>query len=213
MQANRYENRIVTLPNALSLLRILMIPVFVWLYCAKKAYHWSAAVVVATGLTDVLDGILARKLHMESNVGRVLDPLADKLAQAALCIVMMLSLIHIFVAAERLFDLFHNGARRAMAAEQRRSAADQHQKLNHAQPAEQHPGQQHQHDRRRAPAPGGAARLETPVNRGPVSYTHLDVYKRQDRRLCRFASVGARLRAVPRDQGALRPRLVDGLAG
>ncbi len=65
MQANRYENRIVTLPNALSLLRILMIPVFVWLYCAKKAYHWSAAVVVATGLTDVLDGILARKLHME----------------------------------------------------------------------------------------------------------------------------------------------------
>lgn len=89
MQANRYENRIVTLPNALSLLRILMIPVFVWLYCAKKAYHWSAAVVVATGLTDVLDGILARKLHMESNVGRVLDPLADKLAQAALCIVMM----------------------------------------------------------------------------------------------------------------------------
>ena len=90
MQSNRYENRIVTLPNALSLLRILMIPVFVWLYCAKKAYHWSAAVVVATGLTDVLDGLLARRLHMESNLGRVLDPLADKLAQAALCLVMML---------------------------------------------------------------------------------------------------------------------------
>ena len=84
MQANRYENRIVTLPNVLTLLRILMIPVFVWLYCAKKAYHWSAAVVVATGLTDVLTACWRAGCTWRA-IGRVLDPLADKLAQAALC--------------------------------------------------------------------------------------------------------------------------------
>lgn len=89
MQENRYQTRIITIPNVLTLIRLLLIPLFIWLYCACKEHIWSAVVVVTSGLTDVLDGFIARKCHMESNLGRVLDPVADKLAQAAMCFAMI----------------------------------------------------------------------------------------------------------------------------
>lgn len=89
MQENSYQNRVVTIPNVLSVIRLLLIPVFLWLYCICKEHIWSAAVVVASGLTDMLDGLIARRFHMESNVGRVLDPVADKLAQTAMCFAMI----------------------------------------------------------------------------------------------------------------------------
>ena len=89
MQENRYQTRIITIPNVLTLIRLLLIPLFIWLYCACKEHIWSAVVVVTSGLTDVLDGFIARKCRMESNLGRVLDPVADKLAQAAMCFAMI----------------------------------------------------------------------------------------------------------------------------
>ena len=76
---NRYENRIVTLPNALTLFRVLLIPVFVWLYGSLKNHVWSAAVLGFSALTDLADGWIARHFRMESNLGRILDPVADKL--------------------------------------------------------------------------------------------------------------------------------------
>ena len=77
---------ILTIPNALTLFRILLIPVFVWLYVAQKHRYTAVAVVALSGLTDVADGYIARHFNMVSDVGKILDPVADKLTQAALLI-------------------------------------------------------------------------------------------------------------------------------
>lgn len=79
---------ILTVPNFLSLLRLLMIPVFVVLY--MKGHHAAtAAVLVLSGATDVIDGWYARRFGAVSDLGKALDPVADKLTQAAmlLCLV------------------------------------------------------------------------------------------------------------------------------
>ncbi len=68
------------IPNILSLIRLLLVPVFVWLFLSGKT---TAAVIVFifSGFTDVLDGYIARKYNFISDAGKVLDPLADKLTQ------------------------------------------------------------------------------------------------------------------------------------
>jgi cardiolipin synthase len=72
-----------TIPNILSLLRICLIPLFVWLYVSRKDYLLAAIVIAISGITDVLDGFIARKYNMITNVGKILDPTADKLNQLA----------------------------------------------------------------------------------------------------------------------------------
>ncbi|MDE7053346.1 MAG: CDP-alcohol phosphatidyltransferase family protein [Oscillospiraceae bacterium] len=76
--------RIVTVPNLLSAFRILLIPVIVWLYCGRADYPLAACVLVLSGMTDVADGFIARRFHMVSDLGKVLDPIADKLTQTAM---------------------------------------------------------------------------------------------------------------------------------
>ncbi|MBE6962099.1 MAG: CDP-alcohol phosphatidyltransferase family protein [Ruminococcaceae bacterium] len=78
------EKRIWTIPNVLSLLRLAMIPLFVWLYCGAENSVLTAMVLVLSGLTDVADGFIARHYGMVSDLGKILDPLADKLTQAAM---------------------------------------------------------------------------------------------------------------------------------
>ena len=78
------KNQILTIPNLLSLIRVLMIPIIVWLYCDQGDYRSASGLVVLSGLTDVADGIIARKFHLVSDLGKILDPIADKLTQAAL---------------------------------------------------------------------------------------------------------------------------------
>lgn len=74
---------ILTIPNLLSLLRLLMIPVFVWLYL--HGYEgWTAVVLILSGMTDVADGHIARQYNQISDFGKAFDPLADKLTQAAM---------------------------------------------------------------------------------------------------------------------------------
>ncbi|WP_211357116.1 CDP-alcohol phosphatidyltransferase family protein [Nocardioides rubriscoriae] len=68
-----------TVPNALSALRLLGVPLFLWLVLGPEADGWALAVLVASGLTDFLDGWLARKLDQQSVVGQILDPVADRL--------------------------------------------------------------------------------------------------------------------------------------
>lgn len=86
--------KIFTIPNILSFVRILLIPVFIILYF-KEYYAASVIVVVASGLTDILDGIIARKFNMVSDLGKMLDPAADKLTQAsvAVCLAVNVPLI------------------------------------------------------------------------------------------------------------------------
>lgn len=73
----------------LSFFRICLIPLFVWLYCVKGQHSATAAILVLSGSTDLVDGLIARRFHMVSDLGKILDPVADKLTQAAmlLCLV------------------------------------------------------------------------------------------------------------------------------
>lgn len=89
MEENFKKKNIFTIPNALSLFRLLLVPVIVWLYCGKKKYMVTAAVVALSAATDIIDGKIARRFHMISDLGKILDPVADKLTQAALVICLM----------------------------------------------------------------------------------------------------------------------------
>ena len=78
------KDQILTIPNLLSLIRLLMIPLIIWLYCEAQQYGLAVIVILLSGLTDIVDGFIARKYHMVSDFGKILDPTADKLTQAAL---------------------------------------------------------------------------------------------------------------------------------
>lgn len=73
------DDRIVTLPNALSVLRLALIPVFVWLLLVEKADGWAFAILMFSGFSDWADGKLARMLDQSSRLGALLDPAADRL--------------------------------------------------------------------------------------------------------------------------------------
>ncbi len=82
------KSQILTIPNLLSLIRLLMIPIFVVLF--RNGYVIATAVMlVLSGATDVIDGYIARHFNQVSDIGKALDPVADKLTQAAmlLCLV------------------------------------------------------------------------------------------------------------------------------
>ena len=72
-----------TIPNMLSLLRILLVPIIVYLYCFKQDNLWTLILVVFSTLTDVVDGFIARKYNQITDLGKLLDPVADKLTQLA----------------------------------------------------------------------------------------------------------------------------------
>lgn len=78
------------IPNILSFIRLLMVPVFVLLFFSEINNHalWALTVFIAAGLTDIADGYLARKNNWITAFGKILDPLADKLMQitAFVCI-------------------------------------------------------------------------------------------------------------------------------
>lgn len=78
------NKRILTIPNLLSLLRLIMIPQLMWLYLEKQNYVWTTVLLVLSGITDVLDGFIARKFHMISEFGKAFDPIVDKLTQVAM---------------------------------------------------------------------------------------------------------------------------------
>lgn len=96
---------ILTIPNLLSYLRLILIPVYTSLYLQEKI--GTAFVIFAFScLTDLLDGFIARRFHMVSDLGKFLDPLADKLTQLALLLILpfryplVKSLIPLFLAKE-----------------------------------------------------------------------------------------------------------------
>ena len=87
MHITNWKKEILTIPNMLSVFRIALIPVYVVLYLnadAAEDYRNAALILALSCMTDLIDGKIARKFNMISNVGKVLDPLADKLTQLAL---------------------------------------------------------------------------------------------------------------------------------
>lgn len=103
------KKELLSIPNIMGYFRILMIPVFCYLYLTAKTERdiWmAAAVVLISSLTDMLDGLVARKFNMITEFGKFLDPFADKLTHAALAIClavrypMMWNLIGLMVIKE-----------------------------------------------------------------------------------------------------------------
>lgn len=78
----------LTIPNIISFFRILLIPVFSVLYFSniENNYLYAFTVIAVSALSDIVDGFIARKFNMVSDLGKVLDPIADKLTQVALAI-------------------------------------------------------------------------------------------------------------------------------
>lgn len=90
------KNQILTIPNLLSMVRLLLIPVIMVLYLHYDKYVFAAIVIVISGITDVVDGIIARKFNMISDLGKVLDPLADKLTQIAMVVCIAINTPYVF---------------------------------------------------------------------------------------------------------------------
>lgn len=78
--------KVLTIPNVLSMFRLVLAAAFAVAYCAKTqtGHILSVGILILSGITDFLDGRIARKFNMISEVGKVLDPLADKITQAVL---------------------------------------------------------------------------------------------------------------------------------
>ena len=72
-------DRVLTIPNVLSLLRLLGVPVFLWLLLGPHADIAALAVLAGSGISDYLDGKIARWLNQTSRIGVLLDPAADRL--------------------------------------------------------------------------------------------------------------------------------------
>ena len=88
-----WKKEIFSIPNLLSLFRIALIPVYISIYLNardKDDYFLAAAILAVSCLTDLIDGKIARRFNMITNVGKLLDPLSDKLTQFALILCLSL---------------------------------------------------------------------------------------------------------------------------
>lgn len=90
-QPGEGEDRIVTLPNAVTVVRLLCVPLFLWLLFGRQPHdrYRAAALLGALGATDWIDGYLARRLGQVSTVGKVLDPTADRILLGTAVIAIM----------------------------------------------------------------------------------------------------------------------------
>ncbi len=73
------SSAVLTVPNLLSGLRLAGVPLFLWLVLGPEEDAWALVVLMVSGITDFLDGWLARKLNQQSKLGQILDPVADRL--------------------------------------------------------------------------------------------------------------------------------------
>jgi cardiolipin synthase len=73
------NGRVLTIPNVISIVRLAGVPLFLWLVLGPEADGWALGVLLLSGVSDWLDGYLARRLHQTSRLGQVLDPVADRL--------------------------------------------------------------------------------------------------------------------------------------
>lgn len=99
------KKEIFSIPNILCYIRFLLVFVFSYLYW-KGEYEWGAAMIVLGGITDCLDGQIARRCDMITELGKIIDPLADKAMQLAIVIALysrysqMIGLFILFIIKE-----------------------------------------------------------------------------------------------------------------
>ena len=103
------KKELLSIPNLMGYFRLIMIPVFVWLYlkASTDADYYRAAIVMGiSSITDMFDGMIARKFNMITEFGKFLDPLADKLTHGAILLCLwsryplILLLLVLFVLKE-----------------------------------------------------------------------------------------------------------------
>lgn len=107
---------LLAIPNILSVVRLILVPVFISMYINANSiqdYRIAGAVILFSGLTDLLDGYIARKWNQITDLGKLLDPVADKITQAAVVICLMLRfrymwLIVVFFIVKELSMLIWN---------------------------------------------------------------------------------------------------------
>lgn len=109
MNIKNWKKELFTIPNLLSLFRLVLIPIYIMIYInAEEAadYYVAGAILAVSCLTDLVDGKIARHFNMISHVGKVLDPVADKATQFALIVCLairypvLLNLVVLFVIKE-----------------------------------------------------------------------------------------------------------------
>ena len=91
-----------TVPNLLSFIRILLVPVFAVLF-SKGELIWAVVVLALSGLSDFFDGKIARRFNQVSELGKILDPIADKLTQATIAVMLFITF---YKAENRTLHLF-----------------------------------------------------------------------------------------------------------
>lgn len=114
MRTRNWKKEILTIPNLLSMFRIGLIPVHLRIFLnadSAEDYTLAAMILALSCLTDLVDGWIARKFNMISDVGKVLDPLADKLTQLGLLICLsvrrrMLSYLLVIFLIKELWQFF-----------------------------------------------------------------------------------------------------------
>lgn len=83
------KEELFTVPNLMGYFRLLMIPVFCFLYLTDR-YIPAIVVIIVSSVTDMFDGMIARRFHMITDLGKMLDPVADKLTHGALAVCLAL---------------------------------------------------------------------------------------------------------------------------
>ena len=107
----------MNVPNTLTVIRLILVPVFVITMFASLPLQWSwlpLAIIVLSGITDVADGYIARHFNQITQLGKILDPLADKLSLLALsiCIAVKFSpfwIIAIVVIVKEILQILGGG--------------------------------------------------------------------------------------------------------
>ena len=89
--AGKHRHDVWTIPNFLSLFRLLLVPVLCYVYLGLHNVWWTVALLALSGLTDIADGYIARRFDMTSEFGKALDPVADKITQGAMLLCLLIS--------------------------------------------------------------------------------------------------------------------------
>src|ERR1700759_5808196 len=85
------RDRVMTVPNILSVVRLVLIPVFLWLLLVEHAEGWATGILMFSGASDWADGKIARLMNQSSRLGELLDPAVDRIYMLVVPIAMALA--------------------------------------------------------------------------------------------------------------------------
>ncbi len=86
-----HHDAVFTVPNVLTVVRFLGVPFFIWLVLGPKEYGYAALVLAIMASTDWVDGYIARRFNQMSKLGRIMDPIADRLSLIAVAVTLVIA--------------------------------------------------------------------------------------------------------------------------